>query len=131
MERYRIIAGMMKDPRNIACALRELRRIPPKILPPSRPQGSGWVFPTLEFAQERGLLDRYEDRHVVDSVYRVYGQGESWHVLKVLDDVEVGPFDSCDLAYKAAEDLLFADGYIQLEELPWDDEDRKRYPVRG
>lgn len=130
MERYRVISGMMRDPMNVACVLRELKRVSKRILPPPRPQGTGWAFLTLEFAFEMGLLDRYEDRHVLDSVYRVYGHDESWHVLKVYDDIEVGPFDSCNLALTAAYDLALADGYTVLKDAPWSREVLDRYPIR-
>jgi hypothetical protein len=131
LDRYKIISAMLKDPVNLACAMREISRKGLKLLPPPRPLGDGYVFLSMEHAEREGILDHYEPGDRVESVYLIYGSADSWYVLKTLEDSEVGPFDSRESALAAAKNFVTRDGYVLLEEAPWGAQEVLTYPIKS
>lgn len=135
--RYQAIMGMMDDPQNVACILREyLRRDMGnlKLLPPHIPkEEGGWVFPTMRSAMRDVLPTKVPigGAEALDLVYDIFQGSEGWIVFSLYEDAEFGPFDTPVEALREAKELAARDGWQLLTALPWDNEDLAELALRG
>ena len=126
-DRYQAICALLDDPLNVACFFREFQRRKLqniKLLPPPIPRkGGGWVFPTFRYAMSEPIPSEVDFNHELDSAFEIYSDGKGWFVLSVVGDEELGPFDSDREALKQARGLAKGEGYIELAQMPWDNQD--------
>ena len=131
---------MLDDPLNRIALLREiLRRDRARYIPPPVPvirntgvREWGWTFPTIRQVMREGLPAHYTHDALasIDREVDVYWDGEQWFItLLLLDDAEVGPFDSGAKALKDARRWLKDEGYVLLDTIPWDEDDIKDYAL--
>lgn len=129
--RYKIIVGVLDDPLNLACVLRELRRREKvssiKILPPSINVGEKVMFPTFrEYLRMKRIqpTNPYE----IDYEAELFETNEGWFIT-MSDGNEVGPFDSLKQAKSEVCSIYSTMGYVILSKDPWDDEDTSTFPL--
>ena len=130
-DRYRLVAAMMEDPLNMACVLRELERLhtksvgllwyanSPYLTPVVRSRSGVWGFSRVQdcfydFPEEEQLL------------YAIMNDGKGYFIITP-DEGELGPFDTFDVAVEQAKTLAQNEGFIVLDEIPW--QGLKGYPM--
>jgi hypothetical protein len=125
---------MLDDPLTRTCVIREVYRrrlTEQKLLPPPVPRdGGGWVFLRMRAAMTSPVPRSFSRNADVDSVYEVFNDGKGWFVFATDSDQEIGPFDTIPAALAQAKTQASQDGYIILDELPWDDQDILKYPFK-
>ncbi len=134
MSRYQIIVGMLEDPLNLACVLREIMRLQLnaeiKILPPPIVTSSGrHIYPTFrEFLRIKKFSTVKNFEHI-DYLIDVFSTGDGIWYIAQQDGTEIGPFDSLNKAKGETVRLMQEEGYVVLEKCPWDDSDSLKYPI--
>lgn len=137
--RYRVIVAMLDDPLNRVAITRELiRRGNLPMMPPPVPVKSdnvklGWLFPTLRHVMSQGLPPAYAPREIesVDAEVHVFTDGDHWFVTLLNEGgVEMGPFDSSGLALDEAKKWLEGEGYLLLDEVPWEQDDVETFALK-
>ncbi len=130
-ERYDAIAGIMDDPLNLLCFVREFhrRKVGKFVLPPIPRAEGGWALLPLKEAFKFSKGVTLPSRYSGDVYYVVYNDGNNWFVLNPRTEEEVGPFDSGDVALKEAADLASSEGLQVLNAWPWDSQDISNYTV--
>lgn len=123
--RYQAISGLMDDPLNLLCFVREFQRRKPGkyLLPPvPRPEGGWALIPLKESFKlyKGGVLPL---NFSGDVYYQVWNDGNNWFVLNPRTEEEVGPFDSGPVAIKEAQSLAQAEGLTLIPNWPWDGDD--------
>jgi len=139
--RYRVIVAMLDDPLNRVAITRELlRRGTLRMMPPPVPVKNdnvkfGWLFPTLRHAMSHGLPAAYAIREVdsIDAEVHVFTDGDHWFVNLLTEGeggLEVGPFDTSALALAEARKWLEDEGYLLLNEVPWEQDDVETFALK-
>ena len=136
MSRYENIAGMLEDPRNLACVLREIYRREKKnggslkiMPPPIKHTETRFLYPTFREFLRMKKFSQVRDPETIDILAEVFSTGDSVWYFSLADGSEIGPVDSYKSAKKNGETLFLQNGYIILEQPPWEDEDCKQFPV--
>ncbi len=119
--RYEVIASLLDDPINFAIAQREVVRRRASLVTPPIPKSNG----------EGSSFFRVQDwpfssGSEPDSMAEVFQVPEGWVVL--ISDNELGPFPSQKVAINEAKVSLAQQGHVVLDELPWGQEETKKFP---
>jgi hypothetical protein len=129
--RYLAIFGLMDDPLNLLCFVREFhrRKLGKFLLPPvPRPEG-GWALISLKESFKLSGSCTLPLNFSGEVYYQVWSSGSQWFVLNPRNEEEVGPFDSAQVALKEAQSLAVAEGLTQINSWPWDQDDIVDYKV--
>lgn len=130
-ERYDALVGIMDDPLNLLCFIREFqrRKVGKFLLPPVPRSEGGWVLIPLKeaFKFSKGIV--LPKKYTGDVYYQIWNDGSNWFALNPRTEEEVGPFDSSSVALKEAIDLASSEGLTVLPSWPWDAEDLSNYPM--
>jgi hypothetical protein len=119
--RYEVIASLLDDPINFAIAQREVVRRRTSLVTPPIPKldGSGSIFVRV---QDWPFTVGSEP----DNMAEIFQVTEGWMVL--ISDDELGPYTSQKVAITEAKLALNQQGHLVLEELPWGQEETKKFP---
>jgi|13_taG_2_1085334.scaffolds.fasta_scaffold03871_7 hypothetical protein len=136
MSRYETIAGMLEDPLNLACVMREILRREKKsggsikiLPPPIKHSESRLFYPTFREFLRIKRFSSVSDPESLDILVEVFSTGESIWYFSLSDGSEVGPFGSCSSAQKEVERMFINSGYLFLEKPPWQDKDCSSFPL--
>lgn len=135
MSRYGIIAGMLEDPQNLACVMREMLRIERKckglklLPPPIKHSEIRYLYPTFREFLKMKKFSTVKDPETLDCLGEIFSTGDSIWYFSFPDGTEIGPFDSLKAAKSSGEQLLQESGYLILDKPPWEDEDCANYPL--
>lgn len=136
MSRYEIISGMMEDPVNLACVMREILRIEKrsggviKILPPPiEVSDNRFLYPSFrEFLRMKKVSNKMNPESL-DYLADIFTTGNGIWYICLSDGSEIGPFDNLKKAKDEVTRLFTNSGFRCLERSPWDEEDSKNYPL--
>ena len=130
-ERYDAIVGIMDDPLNLLCFVREFqrRKVGKFLLPPVPRSEGGWALIPLKEAFKFSKGAMLPKKYSGDVYFQIWNDGSNWFVLNPRTDEEVGPFDSSTVALKEALDLASSEGLQVMTSWPWDAEDISNYPM--
>mgnify|MGYP001468792908 CR=1 FL=1 len=135
MSRYEIIAGMMEDPLNLACVMREMLRIERKnnglkiLPPPIKHSEVRYLYPTFREFLRMKRFSSVQDPETLDCLAEVFSTGDSIWYFSLPDGSEVGPFDSFKSAKQNGEQIFADSGYKILYKSPWEDKDCTMFPL--
>ena len=134
MSRYQIIVGMLEDPLNLACVLREIMRLQMnaeiKILPPPIVTTNGrHIYPTFRGFLRIKKFSTVKNFESIDYLIDIFSTGDGIWYIAQQDATEIGPFDSLIKAKEEMVRLMTEEGYTVLEKCPWDDKDSFSYPI--
>jgi len=134
MSRYAIIVGMLEDPLNLACAMRELiRRERQKggiklVPPPISILGRVFYLTFRDFLKLKYLSESLNPDSF-DFLAEIFSTGDGVWYITISDGSEIGPFDSLKSCHVEVRNLLEPDGFIFLDKNPWEDKDISSYPI--
>lgn len=135
MSRYEIIAGMLEDPVNLACVLREIHRREKKsggtiklLPPPIKHSDARFLYPTFREYLRIKKVSSVSNPETLDCLGEIFSTGDSIWYFSLPDGSEVGPFDSFPKAKDNLELLFSNSGYFILDKVPWEDSDCASYP---
>lgn len=134
MSRYEIIAGMMEDPLNLACVMREMLRIERKtgglkLVPPPITVHNRVFYPTFrEFLRMKKSTNTLNPE-TLDYMAEIFSTGDGIYYISLPDGSEIGPFDSLKRCHKEVRSLLEPNGFKFLDKPPWEDQDCSRFPL--
>lgn len=135
MSRYEIIAGMLEDPVNLACVLREIHRREKKaggtiklLPPPIKHSDARFLYPTFREYLRIKKVSSVSNPETLDCLGEIFSTGDSIWYFSLPDGSEVGPFDSFAKAKDNLELLFSHSGYFILDKVPWEDSDCTSYP---
>lgn len=129
-DRYQAILAMMDDPMNMACVLRELqRRGEPKIVPPPLKRELGKWYPSLDWSM-RNPQRWVNSIELSETPFaQVFLTNSGWRASITAPDLEMGPYNTEDIATKELENFLKGEGYLLLTRSPWSEEDQKEWRI--
>jgi hypothetical protein len=129
--RYLALSGLMDDPLNLLCFVREFqrRKLGKFLLPPVPRHEGGWALIPLKegFRFYKGFV--LPPNFGGDTYYQIWSDGKNWFVLNPRTEEEIGPFDSGTIAIKEAQSLAQAEGLTLVQSWPWDQDDVEDFKI--
>ena len=134
MSRYAIIVGMLEDPLNLACAMRELMRLERekgglKLVPPPISISGRVFYPTFRDFLKIKKVSESLNPESIDFLAEIFSTGDGVWYITIPDGSEIGPFDSLKRCHVEVRNLLEPEGFIFLDKNPWGDKDTSSYPL--
>lgn len=130
--RYKAISGLLEDPLNLVCVIRELqrRKVGRILLPPIPLKGGGFVLIPLKEALNLNKNSVLPKDFSGEILYTAWNSGINWFVFDQKTGEEIGPFDSENSAKKEAILWASSEGLKVIDEWPWDRDDTLDFEVR-